>query len=210
MDKFPLLWDGKPVGELTAEREALYTWFEARCRLPEKGLWCAWAVGDRGELRLGVLEPCGDRAAIRRRFSAQLTGPVGRLQWGELRPAHPAEPGDWLPAERAADLFRSPGSGSRCRTLPASSPGGRRSGGMWLCPTTRCGPFHCRRCSAWPASAGSAAGTTWSTPLTRESGRYCDGHPGQFFQKKPNGIYHIAAACGIIPAKQRLRSVPIH
>ena len=108
MDKFPLLWDGRSVGELTTEREALYTWFEARCRLPEKGLWCAWAVGDRGELRLGVLEPCGDRAAIRRRFSAQLTGPVGRLQWGELRPAHPAEPGEWLPAERAGELFRSP------------------------------------------------------------------------------------------------------
>ena len=94
MDKFPLLWDGRSVGELTTEREALYTWFEAQCRLPEKGLWCAWAVGDQGELRLGVLEPCGDRAAIRRRFSARLTGPVGRLQWGELRPAHPAEPGD--------------------------------------------------------------------------------------------------------------------
>ena len=41
MDKFPLLWDGRSVGELTTEREALYTWFEARCRLPEKGLWCA-------------------------------------------------------------------------------------------------------------------------------------------------------------------------
>ena len=31
---------------------------------------------------------------------------MGRLQWGELRPAHPAEPGDWLPA--AGELFRSP------------------------------------------------------------------------------------------------------
>ena len=103
MDKFPLMQDGRPVGELITEREALYTWYEARCRLPGEGLWCAWAVGDRGELRLGVLEPCGDRASIRRRFSAQLTGPVGRLQWGELRPAHPAEPGEWLPAERAGE-----------------------------------------------------------------------------------------------------------
>ena len=106
MDKFPLLWDGKPVGELTAEREALYTWFEARCRLPEKGLWCAWAVGDRGELRLGVLEPCGDRASIRRRFSAQLTAPMGRLLQGEIRPVRPAEPVDWAPLERPEALFR--------------------------------------------------------------------------------------------------------
>ena len=70
MDKFPLMQGGVSVGELITEQEALYTWFEARCRLPGEGLWCAWAVGDRGELRLGVLEPCGDRATIRRRFSA--------------------------------------------------------------------------------------------------------------------------------------------
>ena len=79
MDKFPLLWDGRSVGELTTEREALYTWFEARCRLPEKGLWCAWAVGDRGELRLGVLEPQGSTGTIRRRFSHRMTAPAGRL-----------------------------------------------------------------------------------------------------------------------------------
>ena len=91
MDKFPLLRDGRPAGELIAEREALYTWFEARCPLPGEGLWCAWAVGDLGELRLGILEPVGDLASIRRRFSARLTDPLGRLQWGEIRPACPAE-----------------------------------------------------------------------------------------------------------------------
>ena len=79
MDKFPLMQGGVSVGELITEQEALYTWFEARCRLPGEGLWCAWAVGDRGELRLGVLEPCGDRATIRRRFSARLTAPLGKL-----------------------------------------------------------------------------------------------------------------------------------
>ena len=77
MDKFPLMQGCFSVGELITEQEALYTWFEARCRLPGEGLWCAWAVGDRGELRLGVLEPCGDRATIRRRFSARLTAPLG-------------------------------------------------------------------------------------------------------------------------------------
>ena len=38
VDKFPLLMDGRPAGELTVEREALYTWFDARCRLPGEGL----------------------------------------------------------------------------------------------------------------------------------------------------------------------------
>ena len=108
MDKFPLMQGGVSVGELITEQEALYTWFEARCRLPGEGLWCAWAVGDRGELRLGVLEPCGDRATIRRRFSARLTAPLGKLRQGEIRPAHPPEPEDWTPLERWAVRPRSP------------------------------------------------------------------------------------------------------
>ena len=109
MDKFPLLRDGRPAGELIAEQEALYTWFEARCPLPGEGLWCAWAVGDLGELRLGILEPVGDLASIRRRFSARLTDPLGRLQWGEIRPACPAETGAWTPLTAPEALFRAPG-----------------------------------------------------------------------------------------------------
>ena len=95
MDKFPLMQGCFSVGELITEQEALYTWFEARCRLP-------------GELRLGVLEPCGDRATIRRRFSARLTAPLGKLRQGEIRPAHPPEPEDWTPLERSAVRLRSP------------------------------------------------------------------------------------------------------
>ena len=49
MDKFPLLLEGSPAGELIAEPEGLYTWFSARCPLPD-GLWCAWA--DRKSTRL--------------------------------------------------------------------------------------------------------------------------------------------------------------
>lgn len=75
------------IGELMTEREVLYTWFSARCRLPENGLWCAWVVGEQGELRLGVLEPEGEWAVIRRRFSDRMTSPLGRLLRGELRPA---------------------------------------------------------------------------------------------------------------------------
>ena len=53
LDKFPLLWEGDSIGELAVERESLYTWFDVRCRLPGEGLWCAWAVGEGGSLRLG-------------------------------------------------------------------------------------------------------------------------------------------------------------
>ena len=107
MDKYPLLLEGKPAGELTTQREGLYTWFSARCPLPE-GLWCAWAVGDRGELRLGVLEPSERQGTIRRRFSRQLTAPLGRLLRGEARPAGAREPETWEPAPAPDQLFRAP------------------------------------------------------------------------------------------------------
>lgn len=108
MDKFPLLMEGKPTGELTAEREGLYTWFSARCPLPGEGLWCAWAVGDRGELRLGVLEPEGNQGFIRRRFSGRLTAPLGRLLRGEVRPAGAKQPETWEPVPDPDRLFRAP------------------------------------------------------------------------------------------------------
>ena len=104
MDKFPLLWDGTSLGELTVEQEPLYTWFTARCRLPGKGIWCAWVVGDKGELRLGVLEP---QNGIRRRFSRQMTAPLGSLLRGELRPAGGSAE-TWTAAAEPDRLFQTP------------------------------------------------------------------------------------------------------
>lgn len=108
MDKFPLLLEGAPAGELITEREGLYTWFTARCPL-RSGLWCAWAVGEGGELRLGVLEPEGCQGAVlRRRFSGRLTAPLGRLLRGEARPVGVREPEGWEPAPSPEGLFRAP------------------------------------------------------------------------------------------------------
>ena len=105
MDKFPLLWEGKAIGELSAEQETLYTRFTVRCRLPGEGIWCAWAVGDRGELRLGVVEP---QNGIRRRFSHQMTAPLGKLLRGELRPAGDRTEENWTAAPEPDRLFRTP------------------------------------------------------------------------------------------------------
>jgi len=113
MDKFPLLLEGRPAGELETERQALYTWFTARCALPGEGLWCAWAVGERGELRLGVLEPAGRQAVIRRRFSDRMTAPLGSLLRGEVRPAASGRV-PWEEAPEPEHLFRTPGL---CRRL---------------------------------------------------------------------------------------------
>ncbi len=97
MDKFPLCWCGKSRGELTTEQEALYLRFSVRCSLPEPGLWCVWAVGERGELRLGVLEPCGEEAFLCRRFSQRMTAPLGQLLRGELRPVTKTMQERWSP-----------------------------------------------------------------------------------------------------------------
>ena len=139
MDKFPLLLEGRPSGELTAEREPLYTCLSARLWRQEDAsgppaLWCAWAVGERGELRLGVLEPEGACLAIRRRFSDRLTAPLGRILRGEVRPVRreraeggrqtgedrlsprPAEV-DWRPVPAPERLFRTPWLRQRLRGL---------------------------------------------------------------------------------------------
>jgi len=79
------------------EQEALYLRFSVHCSLPEPGLWCAWAVGERGELRLGILEPCGEEAFLCRRFSERMTAPLGRLLRGELRPVTKTEREVWSP-----------------------------------------------------------------------------------------------------------------
>ena len=107
MDKFPLLWEGKPSGELVTEREALYTWFTARCKRPREGIWCAWVIGNRGELRIGVLEPMGNQAVIRRRFSDRMTQPLGKIVRGEIRSAS-AETVDWEAITEPGQLFRTP------------------------------------------------------------------------------------------------------
>ena len=100
MDKFPVIWKGKSVGELVLEPEKLYTWFAVRCCVPE-GLWCAWVVGKNGELRLGVLEPAAGEFVIRRRYSEQMASPALRARspgvwwtWAAFSPkATMAQPG---------------------------------------------------------------------------------------------------------------------
>ena len=113
MDKFPLTRGGEAAGELEIREEALYTRFTARCRPAGEGLWCAWAVGESGELRLGVLEPAGEALVISRRFSQRLTRPLRKLLRGEARPAggpagEGASPAAWRREPAPAGMFRSP------------------------------------------------------------------------------------------------------
>lgn len=104
MDKYPVFQEEQAAGELTVTPETLYTAFSVSCRGRE-GLWCAWAVGETGNLRIGVLEPENGCLQIRRRFSKRLTDPLGPILRGELRPLG-EEREHWEPLR--PELLRSP------------------------------------------------------------------------------------------------------
>ena len=104
MDKYPVFREEQTVGELTVAPDALYTAFSVSCRGRE-GLCCAWAVGETGNLRIGVLEPENGCLQIRRRFSKRLTDPLGPILRGELRPLG-EEREQWEPLR--PELLRSP------------------------------------------------------------------------------------------------------
>lgn len=107
MDKYPIVLDGKAVGELQVTQEGLYTSFAAACCLPPQKLFRLFAVGEGGELRLGIPEPAGAQYALRRSLTARETASAGRLLRGELRPCADQEECGWSPAAFPERLFRS-------------------------------------------------------------------------------------------------------
>ena len=108
MDKYPLLWQGKSAGELTVTEEGLYTCFDCGCRRPGGGSGGAGAGGAGGRLRRGVLEPDGRQGTIRRRFSHQMTAPLGKLLRGEVRPAAEKQVEEWEPFRSEKAALRTP------------------------------------------------------------------------------------------------------
>ena len=110
------------AGELTVSGESLYTVFDVSCAKRE-GLWCAWAVGETGSLRIGVLEPEGDRLHITRRFSQRLTAPLGVLLRGEMR-ALGEEREHWEPLKK--ETLQSPYLRRRLGAVPGVLPDGKR------------------------------------------------------------------------------------
>lgn len=105
MERIPLLWQEETVGELRVETVGLYTCFSCSCRLPGEGLWYVWLAGEGGELRLGLLEPVGDGAALKKKLSLRSWARLGQLRCARLRPAGGGE-GDWRGVSQLP--FRTP------------------------------------------------------------------------------------------------------
>ncbi len=102
MERVALEWNGASVGDLTVEPQGLYTRFSAVGRLPDEGVWYAWAVGEQGEVKLGVMEP---QRGICRTLSRQ-AAPLGRVLRGELRSSD--QQATWQKAPEPGRLFRGP------------------------------------------------------------------------------------------------------
>lgn len=129
MDRLPLMLDGTPAGSLSVCREGLYVRFRGEYRTSVREVLRLYAVGEGGELRLGIPEPQNGAFRLERRVPARETEPLGRLLRGELR-RHGEEEG-WQKAppdlfsgeelRRCLDsggaLWRQ-GDGHRCLALP--------------------------------------------------------------------------------------------
>ena len=132
MDTMPVLFHGKKSGEARLERQALYTTVHVRCTA-RSGLWYAWAVGEEGEARIGILEPAHGEMSISRRGTPlprwDDSGGSNCVRRGNLPPPFPANP----PPQNLPSA-RKPHPGSRARrrghsrTL-FSGGNGRRGGG---------------------------------------------------------------------------------
>lgn len=92
MERVAVLLEGRRCGELSAEKRGLYMGYRAVCRLPESTVPARlFAVGERGEVRLGVPQPEGRGFLLERQLPFREAERMGRLLWGELRFLVPQE-----------------------------------------------------------------------------------------------------------------------
>ena len=95
MERLKLYRSGQVVGELTAEPEGLYLRFRVRCDPCGEGVFRAFAVGERGEVLLGVLEPVSGILQLSRCLSRSQLAPAGQLLRGEVRRLGGEEESAW-------------------------------------------------------------------------------------------------------------------
>lgn len=106
MESLVILLNGKPCGELLTEECGLYRRYSAACHMePNTEPMRLFAVGERGELRLGIMQPDNGRFVLRRQMSAKDASAAGTLLRGELRPLAVPEK-DWRSAAEPEKLFR--------------------------------------------------------------------------------------------------------
>ena len=107
MERVPLRYGQETVGELTMRPQGLYRCCRAEFRLPE-GLWCVWAVGEQGQLRLGVAAPAGGVFRLERQLSHRQWQQVGTLLRGEVCPLGENAAENWRAPDHPEQVFCNP------------------------------------------------------------------------------------------------------
>lgn len=109
MDRFPVMQNGRAVGELTVVRDGLYAAFSMTCHPMADSVCRAFLLGEQGELRLGVPMPSGGEFTLCRRIALWEVDALGTLRGAELREsAMPDGPGVWEDVRRPEELFHNP------------------------------------------------------------------------------------------------------
>ena len=85
MEQLPLMLEGKRIGTLSVSRDGLYVCFRGEYHTSAREVLRLCAVGEEGELRLGIPEPRNGVFCLKRRVPAREAEPLGRLLRGELR-----------------------------------------------------------------------------------------------------------------------------
>ena len=79
MEPLVILLHGKPCGELISEESGLYRRYRAVCRIePDTDPMRLFAVGEKGELRLGVIQPENGAFVLHRRMSLKEADAAGK------------------------------------------------------------------------------------------------------------------------------------
>ncbi len=107
MERYELYCQGAVRGEISRWPQGACTRVEARMEDPGDGVYRASLVGERGTLKLGVLEPEGDALGLRRCPYSRDVAAVGPVLRGEAACSVPF-PSRWEPEERPALLMGDP------------------------------------------------------------------------------------------------------
>ena len=140
VNKFPLLWNGVAVGELVSRQSGQETCFSVRGSLLQEGLLSVWAVGEHGELRLGLPQQQGSGIVLDKCFSRRMTEPLGRLLHGELRAAGKTlTKTNWKPVDAGA--FRTVWLSHQLRRCAGARWATEGGGYLVAIPYEPCKPF---------------------------------------------------------------------
>ena len=107
METYPLYKGGVLSGRLICRQEGLYNLFRAECTDSGGEICRAYAVGEKGELLLGVMEPIQGELRLIRRLSCRETEAAGPLRSCEVRSISKEAEESWQVLDHPGSFFQN-------------------------------------------------------------------------------------------------------